>query len=161
MCVISSFDCCCCCIVQCFHYQMLTFVKSKMLIMMKFRNDIESTWRISIAVVNLPKCTFNTHTHTQKHHLFTIETFCLWSLFICPPSKEMEMKMEPSSPTDKRQQFSRCSSTNSVITSNSSAHNSGEWFCFWFFFGFLLLFLWRLFCKSATHASKLTRHFYN
>lgn len=39
---------------------------------------------------------------------------------------EMEMKMEPSSPTDKRQQFSRCSSTNSVITSNSSAHNSGK-----------------------------------
>lgn len=39
----------------------------------------------------------------------------------------MEMKLEPSSPTDKRQQFSRCSSTNSVITSNSSAQNSGEW----------------------------------
>ncbi|XP_031633361.1 max-like protein X [Contarinia nasturtii] len=40
---------------------------------------------------------------------------------------EMEMKMEPSSPTDnKRQQFSRCSSTNSVITSNSSAHNSDD-----------------------------------
>lgn len=39
---------------------------------------------------------------------------------------EMEMKIEPSSPTDKRQQFSRCSSTNSVITSNSSAQNSGK-----------------------------------
>lgn len=34
--------------------------------------------------------------------------------------------MEPSSPTDKRHQFSRCSSTNSVITSNSSAQNSDE-----------------------------------
>lgn len=42
---------------------------------------------------------------------------------------ELEMKVEPSSPTDKRQQFSRCSSTNSVITSNSSAQNSGN-FCF-------------------------------
>lgn len=43
-----------------------------------------------------------------------------------PLFSELEMKMEPSSPTDKRQQFSRCSSTNSVITSNSSAQNSGE-----------------------------------
>lgn len=39
---------------------------------------------------------------------------------------ELEMKVEPSSPTDKRQQFSRCSSTNSIITSNSSAQNSDE-----------------------------------
>jgi hypothetical protein len=38
----------------------------------------------------------------------------------------MEMKVEPSSPTDKlKHPFSRCSSTNSVHGSNSSNQNSG------------------------------------
>lgn len=69
---------------------------------MKFRNDIESTQRV----------------------IFELDNFASNSTMFYP-NLEMEMKMEPSSPTDKRQQFSRCSSTNSVITSNSSAHNSG------------------------------------
>lgn len=69
------------------------------------RNDIESTQTIleMVQFVN-----------TKRIYLFRVFP------------TEMEMKMEPSSPTDKRQQFSRCSSTNSVITSNSSAQNSGE-----------------------------------
>lgn len=42
-------------------------------------------------------------------------------------SFDMEMKVEPSSPTEKaKHPFSRCSSTNSVHTSNSSNQNSDD-----------------------------------
>jgi len=40
-----------------------------------------------------------------------------------------DMKMEPSSPTEKYA-FSRCNSTGSVNTPSSSAHNTGKYFLY-------------------------------
>jgi len=42
--------------------------------------------------------------------------------------KDDSFKLEPVSPSEKDQfPFSRCSSTGSINTLSSSAHNSGKW----------------------------------